>query len=100
MYQSRFLPRPFVGAAAPGAAFAAVSDPPSDEAPFEPLTCIANIGPQQRRRRQVFGLRMFGAGGVLAVVLVLLRADVAWRLLLFLPFVMGASGYFQATDHT
>ena len=62
--------------------------------------CIENIGPRGRRQRLLFGLGCFAIGVVMAAVL--LGFDVAWpwRFALFLPFVAGAHGYFQARDRT
>jgi len=42
----------------------------------------------------------FGAGMVIAVLLVAARAPLVWRLPLFLVFYAGALGFFQARDKT
>ncbi len=62
--------------------------------------CVANIGVRERRRRYLFGLQATGAGVLLAIALIGLHADPWWRLVLFLPFSAGATGYFQARDKT
>lgn len=62
--------------------------------------CAPNIGPAGRRQRMTFGIvaMLLGVGGALAFMV----ADVAptWRLALFLPFVAGAFGIFQALART
>lgn len=73
--------------------------PATDES-HAPQVCIANIGPRQRRRRLVFGQRMLAVGALATMALLVVHADLWWRLGLFVPFVMGAAGVFQATDHT
>ena len=62
--------------------------------------CVANIGPRERRQRLVFGLQAMGVGLVMAVTLITLHVDIWWRLVVFLPFSAGASGYLQARDKT
>lgn len=62
--------------------------------------CIANIGPRERRKRIAFGVTLLLAGGVVAALLVGLRADRLWRLVLFLPFWAGAVGVLQAREST
>ena len=62
--------------------------------------CVENIGPRGRRQRLLFGLACFAFGVVMAVVLLAFHAAWPWRLALFLPFVAGAHGYFQARDRT
>ena len=71
-----------------------------DDAPFEPQMCVANIGPQQRRQRLMFGIYTFAAALVILGVMLVLRLDFWWRLPLFVPFVLSTSGYYQAHDHT
>ena len=75
-------------------------DPDASMAVGADSTCIANIGPRERRQRLIFGLCATGVGVILAFALVVVHADSAWRLLLFVPFSAGASGYFQARDKT
>lgn len=62
--------------------------------------CIANIGPQQQRLRLRFGLMMFAIGIVIAIVILVARVDPGWRIGLFVPFYLGAIGFFQARDKT
>lgn len=62
--------------------------------------CIANIGPRERRKRMRFGVALLVVGAGLAVVLVGLQADRLWRLVLFLPFWLGAVGVLQAREKT
>jgi len=62
--------------------------------------CIANIGPQQQRKRLTFGLVMFAVGIAVAALMIFARIDLGWRIGLFLPFYMGAVGYFQARAKT
>ena len=60
----------------------------------------ANIGVQGQRVRLRFGAVMFATGLVLAIGLVLSDVAHAWRLAVFLPFVLGATGVFQARART
>ena len=61
---------------------------------------IANIGAGERRRRLVFGLAAFGAGVLIAVLLILIDAPVLWRIPLIFLFYVGALGFFQSRDKT
>jgi len=71
-----------------------------DGGQFEPQVCIANIGPKQRRQRLVFGVSAFAVSLVTLALMAIFRLDMWWRLLLFVPFQLAASGYYQARDHT
>ena len=62
--------------------------------------CIINIGPRQRRRRMRWGTGALILGAVVAAILIGAGAPSAWRLLLILPFWIGALGVFQARDKT
>jgi len=62
--------------------------------------CIPNIGPRERRKRMASGLVTFAIAAGLTVLLVALRADRLWRLVLLLPFWAGAVGVLQATGKT
>ena len=64
------------------------------------VACIANIGFGERRKRLRSGLVALGAGVVAAVALVSAGISPAWRLGLFIPFLIAAVGYFQARDKT
>jgi hypothetical protein len=61
---------------------------------------VANIGAAERRKRLVFGFVGFGAGTVIAVLLVVIRAPLLWRLPLFVLFFPAALGVFQSRDKT
>ena len=61
---------------------------------------IANIGAGERRRRLVFGLAAFGAGALIAVLLILIDAPLVWRIPLVFLFYVGALGFFQSRDKT
>jgi hypothetical protein len=65
-----------------------------------PSAPIANIGVGERRKRLMFGMVTFGAGVLIAAILIVIRAPLMWRLPLFLPFYAGALGIFQARDKT
>jgi hypothetical protein len=67
---------------------------------LSPAARVGNIGTGERRKRLVFGIVAFGAGIVIAVLLVVARAPLVWRLPLVLVFYAGALGYFQARDKT
>jgi len=67
---------------------------------LSPAARVGNIGTGERRKRLVFGIMAFGAGIVIAVLLVAARAPLVWRLPLFLVFYAGALGVFQARDKT
>ena len=62
--------------------------------------CVANIGPRGRRQRMMSGVvgLVVGVGG--AVALVLLDTARPWRLAVFVPFLAGAVGVFQARAKT
>ena len=61
---------------------------------------VANIGAAERRKRRVFGFIALGAGAVIAVILIVVRAPLLWRLPLFLVFLAAGLGVFQARDKT
>ena len=62
--------------------------------------CVENIGPRQRRARRNFGIVMFVIGAGIAAALILTGVDRWWRLGLFIPFYLGAIGFFQAHEKT
>jgi hypothetical protein len=62
--------------------------------------CIINIGPKERRKRMISGVVSIAIGVVAAFALYRFSMNAYWRLLLFLPFASGATGYFQARDKT
>jgi hypothetical protein len=65
-----------------------------------PSERIANIGTRERRKRLVWGIVASAVGAVIAILLVIVRAPLIWRLPLFLLFYVGALGIFQARDKT
>ena len=67
---------------------------------LSPAARVGNIGTAERRKRLAFGIVAFGAGVVIAVLLVVAHAPLVWRLPLFLVFYAGALGFFQARDKT
>jgi fatty acid desaturase len=67
---------------------------------YEPTLCTANIGPQERRRRLIFGSVVLFISLLMLAVLVFAGWDRWWRLLLFVPFWGGLSGIFQARGKT
>lgn len=62
--------------------------------------CVPNIGLAGRRQRMTFGIVALVLGAAGAVALAAASATPAWRLALFLPFVAGAFGIFQARAKT
>ena len=64
------------------------------------VACIPNIGPQQRRKRFIWGAAALGGSVVFAAALALAGADRRWRLLVFLPLWIAALGVFQAREKT
>ncbi len=62
--------------------------------------CYENIGPKERARRAQGGYVMVGAALVLAAILVGLGAPWWSRLIVFLPFWAGISGWLQARERT
>jgi hypothetical protein len=68
----------------------------------EPIAtaCVANIGPRERRKRMVLGVVGLVAGATVGITLIVIGASALWRLALFVPFWMGASGILQAKEKT
>lgn len=62
--------------------------------------CTPNIGPAERRKRLLFGVGLFAACAVIAAALIVAHANRWWRLVLFVPLWMAASGVFQAREKT
>ena len=60
---------------------------------------VCNIGPAETARRRRFGERAALAAGLLLLVLQVIRAPRAWRLLVFFPAAGSAVGYLQAARH-
>jgi uncharacterized membrane protein len=66
----------------------------------EGSVCIPNIGPRQRQQRIIGGVvGLTLAVGVTALLLVIGVARPV-RLVVFLPFLMGTIGLFQAREKT
>ncbi|HET7342409.1 MAG TPA: hypothetical protein VFL90_13190 [Methylomirabilota bacterium] len=64
------------------------------------VTIARNIGLTGRRRRLLLGSVVLAIGVVAAAGLAAAGAPRGLRLVLFLPFAMGAVGLLQARDHT
>jgi len=63
-------------------------------------TIARNIGATGRRQRLLMGAVSMAVGVLAAVALAAAGAPRGLRLLLFLPFALGAVGLLQARDHT
>src|SRR2546429_8608893 len=61
---------------------------------------VINIGARERRKRLTVGIVALCVGVIIAVLLVVVRAPLVWRLPPFLPFFVGALGFFPARDKT
>jgi hypothetical protein len=64
------------------------------------VDAVCNIEPAGQRQRRVFGLVMLVVGVTLALGAVMLHVDRVWRLGVFIPFVLGGIGVFQAQAKT
>ena len=62
--------------------------------------CIANISKTERAKRLVSGIIPFVLAIVVLTWLIAINADRLWRLLLFLPFLVAGTGFFQWRDKT
>ena len=60
---------------------------------------VCNIGPAEIKRRRQAGLFGLGATIILWVTFGLLHVSAPWRLLLFFPATISASGFLQAAMH-
>jgi hypothetical protein len=69
----------------------------STKAEYVPGVC--NIGPAEIRRRRQSGWLGLGVTVVLWAVFLVFRVPAPWRLLLFLPATISATGFFQAAMH-
>ncbi|HEX6767135.1 MAG TPA: hypothetical protein VF103_16675 [Polyangiaceae bacterium] len=73
----------------------------SHNATAEPSSvCIANIGPNERRKRLVAGIVLLAIGVVVSAILVALDTSRLYRLAVFLPFWWGGISTFQVTQKT
>ena len=66
----------------------------------QPTVCLINIGPKESRKRLVMGIGTLAVGLILAALFVLGDVERKWRMVLLLPFWMGALGVFQAQRKT
>ena len=62
--------------------------------------CVPNIGPRERRRRQMSGVVFSLLSVAIAAGLFASGTDRAWRVLLFLPLAAAANGFLQAQEKT
>jgi hypothetical protein len=60
---------------------------------------VCNIGPAEIRRRRQSGWLGLGATVLLWAVFFIFRVPAPWRVLLFFPAMIGATGFFQAALH-
>ena len=60
---------------------------------------VCNIGPAEIRRRMQSGWLGLGVTILLWAVFLVFRVLAPWRLFLFLPAMIGATGFFQAAFH-
>ncbi|MDQ6870928.1 MAG: hypothetical protein M3037_02825 [Gemmatimonadota bacterium] len=67
---------------------------------MDATVCIANIGPEERRKRLTFGIAMLAASIVISFLFVFYGVRPAFRVILFVPIFVGALGFFQARDRT
>ena len=61
---------------------------------------VENIGPGERRKRLMIGAATLAAGLVIWAILISTGVNRWWRLVLLIPFWMGALGFFQAKEKT
>ncbi|MCK6502157.1 hypothetical protein L6R53_01910 [Myxococcota bacterium] len=62
--------------------------------------CLANIGPREQRKRMTYGVVALAVGVAIGLALWGSGVHRGWRLVLALPFWMGALGVFQAREKT
>ena len=60
---------------------------------------VCNIGPAEVRKRRQAGWLGLGATILLWAAFAVFRVGAPWRLLLFFPAAMGATGFLQAALH-
>jgi hypothetical protein len=60
---------------------------------------VCNIGPAEIRKRRQAGWLGLGATILLWAIFFIFRVAAPWRLLLFFPAAMGATGFLQAALH-
>ena len=62
--------------------------------------CIANISPQERKKRLNFAIQYFVFTILILGLLLYLHVDPLWRLPLFFMFAASGSSFFQWRDKT
>ena len=65
-----------------------------------PAARAINLGARQRRKRLAVGIVALSVCVIISGLLVAARAPLVWRLPLFVPFYVGALGFYQARDKT
>ena len=65
----------------------------------EYVSGVCNIGPAEIRARRNFGWAGLAATVVLWLIFILAHTPQVWRLFVFLPAMMSASGFLQAAFH-
>lgn len=63
-------------------------------------TCIANIGPRERRKRLIGGLAQLALAVAALAALIWTGASRLWRVPLWLAFWLAGLGYFQWREKT
>ncbi|WP_455383255.1 hypothetical protein [Salinispira pacifica] len=69
----------------------------SENRQYIPGTC--NIGPAETRQRMQAGWLGLGVTIVMWVLFIIFRVSAPWRLFLFLPAALSATGFLQAAFH-
>ena len=62
--------------------------------------CAVNIGPTQRKMREIFGVVALAMGAGLTLALIAWEVAWPWRAATFFPFYAGAVGLLQARKKT
>lgn len=62
--------------------------------------CLVNLGPKETSKRRTVGIVSAAIGVVGLIVLAELDMGRTWRLALFVPFWLGALGWYQAAAKT
>ncbi|MFC1482047.1 hypothetical protein ACFL6E_07385 [Candidatus Neomarinimicrobiota bacterium] len=61
---------------------------------------LVNIGPEERRKRQIFGFMMLGVAAVMLYLFISLGINHWWGVFLWIPLFLGAIGILQCYHHT
>ena len=64
------------------------------------VACIPNIGPNERRKRFIWGVITLGVSVLVVAGLALGGADKRWRVVVFLPLWLAGLGVLQAREKT